>query len=55
MGKLKQDGAVGKEECLLCRITYLVYLNFTPIPSAMGLNVESGEFFPQDRLQLYSI
>ncbi|MCC8402413.1 hypothetical protein LJ655_10995 [Paraburkholderia sp. MMS20-SJTN17] len=43
-----------KEERLLCRITYSMYSTFSPMPSAMALNVETGEFFPQDRLRSHS-
>ncbi|MBC8748732.1 hypothetical protein OKW43_001757 [Paraburkholderia sp. WC7.3g] len=53
MEQHKQDGAEGKEECLLCRITYSVYSNFPPMPSAMALNAETGEWFPFDRLKSY--
>ncbi|MBC8748668.1 MULTISPECIES: hypothetical protein [Paraburkholderia] len=54
MGQPKQDETGGKEECLLCRITYSVYSNFPPMPSAMALNAETGEWFPFDRLKSYS-
>ncbi|MGF6413245.1 hypothetical protein [Paraburkholderia sp. MM5482-R1] len=54
MERQKQEGTGGKEECLLCRILYSVYSNFPPMPSAMALNVETGEWFPQDRLRSYS-
>ncbi|SDQ93880.1 hypothetical protein SAMN05445850_2191 [Paraburkholderia tuberum] len=54
MGRQKQDGTVGKGECELCRITYSIYSNFPPMPSAMALNVETGEWFPFDRLKSYS-
>ncbi|SMG27819.1 hypothetical protein [Paraburkholderia susongensis] len=40
-----------EEECLLCRVTYSIFSNFPPMPSAMALNVETGAFFPQDRLR----
>ncbi|MGF6964712.1 hypothetical protein OKW43_001717 [Paraburkholderia sp. WC7.3g] len=54
MGQQKQDGVVGNEECQLCRITYSIYSNFPPMPSAMALNAETGEWFPFDRLKSYS-
>ncbi|MBC8748230.1 hypothetical protein [Paraburkholderia podalyriae] len=54
MEQQKQDETGGKEECLLCRITYSVYSNFPPMPSAMALNAETGEWFPFDRLKSYS-
>ncbi|APA84802.1 hypothetical protein BJG93_04965 [Paraburkholderia sprentiae WSM5005] len=54
MEQEKQDETGGKEECLLCRITYSVYPNFAPMPSAMALNAETGEWFPFDRLKSYS-
>ncbi|MGF6855218.1 hypothetical protein [Paraburkholderia sp. CI3] len=54
MEQQKQDETGGEEECLLCRITYSVYSNFPPMPSAMALNVETGEWFPFDRLKSYS-
>ncbi|WP_233808131.1 hypothetical protein [Paraburkholderia sp. HP33-1] len=44
----------GKEECLLCRITYSIFSNFPSMPSAMALNVETGVWFPHDRLRSYS-
>ncbi|MGF6636842.1 hypothetical protein OKW39_003993 [Paraburkholderia sp. MM6662-R1] len=55
MEQQKWDETGGKDECLLYRITYSVYSNFPPMPSAMALNAETGECFPQDRLRLYSI
>ncbi|MBC8721785.1 hypothetical protein F6X37_09320 [Paraburkholderia sp. 31.1] len=54
MGQQKQAGAAGEEECQVCRVTYSIYANFPPMPSAMAMNVETGEWFPQDRLRLYS-
>ncbi|MBB5470344.1 hypothetical protein OKW30_005709 [Paraburkholderia sp. Clong3] len=54
MGQQKQDETGGKEECQLCRITYSIYSNFPPMPSAMALNAETGEWFPFDRLKSYS-
>jgi hypothetical protein len=54
MEQQEQDGTGGKEECLLCRVTYSIFSNFPPMPSAMALNVETGAFFPQDRLRSYS-
>lgn len=44
----------GEEECLLCRVTYSIFSTFPLMPSAMALNVETGEFFPHDRLRSYS-
>ncbi|MGF6471885.1 hypothetical protein [Paraburkholderia youngii] len=40
-----------EEECDLCRITYSIYSNFPPMPSAQALNAETGEFFPFDRVR----
>ncbi|WP_326489855.1 hypothetical protein [Paraburkholderia sp. HP33-1] len=54
MEQQKQGGTGGKEECLLCRVTYSIFSNFPPMPSAKVLNVETGEFFPLDRLRSYS-
>ncbi|MGF6853142.1 hypothetical protein [Paraburkholderia sp. CI3] len=54
MGQQKQDETGGKEECQLCRITYSIYTNFPPMPFAMALNAETGEWFPFDRLKSYS-
>ncbi|MGF6634557.1 hypothetical protein OKW39_001708 [Paraburkholderia sp. MM6662-R1] len=54
MGQQKQADAAGEEECQVCRVTYSIYSNFPPMPSAMAMNVETGEWFPQDRLRLYS-
>ncbi|MBC8742299.1 hypothetical protein F6X40_37960 [Paraburkholderia sp. UCT31] len=54
MEQQKQEGAGDKEECLLCRVTYSIYSNFPPMPSAMALNVETGEWFPLDRLKSHS-
>ncbi|MGF6748560.1 hypothetical protein OKW36_004196 [Paraburkholderia sp. MM5482-R1] len=54
MEQQKQDETGGKEECQLCRITYSIYSNFPPMPSAMALNAETGEWFPFDRLKSYS-
>ncbi|MEM5294173.1 hypothetical protein VSR82_07500 [Burkholderia sp. JPY481] len=49
-GKQTQD----EEVCDLCRITYSIYANFPPMPSAQALNAETGEFFPFDRLRSLS-
>ncbi|MGF6853475.1 hypothetical protein [Paraburkholderia sp. CI3] len=54
MEQQKQDETGGKEECQLCRITYSIYSNFPPMPSAIALNAETGEWFPFDRLRSYS-
>ncbi|WP_316251717.1 hypothetical protein [Paraburkholderia sp. UCT2] len=54
MEQQKHDGTGDEEECLLCRITYSIYSNFPPMPSAMALNIETGEWFPFDRLKSYS-
>ncbi|MGF6968100.1 hypothetical protein OKW43_005128 [Paraburkholderia sp. WC7.3g] len=53
MEQQKQDETGSKEECGLCRITYSIYSNFPPMPSAMALNAETGEWFPFDRLKSY--
>ncbi|MBB5461008.1 hypothetical protein [Paraburkholderia sp. Cpub6] len=54
MEQQKQDETGVKEECQLCRITHSIYSNFPPMPSAMALNAETGEWFPFDRLKSYS-
>ncbi|MBB5463611.1 hypothetical protein HDG33_007289 [Paraburkholderia sp. Cpub6] len=54
MEQQKQNETGGNEECQLCRITYSIYSNFPPMPSAMALNAETGEWFPFDRLKSYS-
>ncbi|WP_326489815.1 hypothetical protein [Paraburkholderia sp. HP33-1] len=54
MGQQKQKGNGGKEQCHLCRITYSTFSAFPPMPSAMALNVETGEFFPLEKLRSYS-
>ncbi|NML34429.1 hypothetical protein [Paraburkholderia antibiotica] len=55
MERLKQESSGAnysiQEECLLCRTTYSIYSNFSPMPSAQALNVETGEFFPFDRVR----
>ncbi|MCC8403197.1 hypothetical protein LJ655_15090 [Paraburkholderia sp. MMS20-SJTN17] len=43
----------GEEECLCCRVTYSIYSKFPPMPHAMALNVETGAWFPFDRLRSY--
>ncbi|MGF6485650.1 hypothetical protein [Paraburkholderia sp. JPY419] len=43
-----------EDVCDLCRITYSIYANFPPVPSAQALNAETGEFFPFDRLRSLS-
>ncbi|MEM5293522.1 hypothetical protein VSR82_04145 [Burkholderia sp. JPY481] len=40
-----------EEVCDLCKITYSIYSKFPPMPSAQALNVETGEFFPFDRVR----
>ncbi|WP_230413252.1 hypothetical protein [Paraburkholderia antibiotica] len=40
-----------QEECLLCRITYSIYSNFPPMPSARAPNVETDEFYRVERLR----
>ncbi|EEA00709.1 hypothetical protein BH160DRAFT_3954, partial [Burkholderia sp. H160] len=45
------SGTTDEEICDLCRITYSIYSNFPPMPSAQALNVETGEFFPFDRVR----
>ncbi|EEA03593.1 hypothetical protein BH160DRAFT_1078 [Burkholderia sp. H160] len=51
--KQKSTGSGTKDEevCDLCRITYSIYANFPPMPHAQALNVETGEFFPFDRVR----
>ncbi|WP_233806788.1 hypothetical protein [Paraburkholderia sp. HP33-1] len=48
------DLMTDEEECLCCRVTYSIYSTFPSMPSAMALNVETGEWFPFDRLRSYS-
>ncbi|EEA03314.1 hypothetical protein BH160DRAFT_1340 [Burkholderia sp. H160] len=45
------SGTTDEEVCDLCRITYSIYSNFPPMPHAQALNVETGEFFPFDRVR----
>jgi hypothetical protein len=54
MEQQKQDSTGGKEECQLCRVTYSIFSTIPLMPPAMALNVETGEFFPQDTLRSYS-
>ncbi|APA88159.1 hypothetical protein BJG93_22485 [Paraburkholderia sprentiae WSM5005] len=54
MNQQKQDATEAKDECLLCRVTYSIFSKFPRMPRATALNVERGEFFPQDRLRSYS-
>ncbi|SMG38682.1 hypothetical protein SAMN06265784_103599 [Paraburkholderia susongensis] len=54
MEQWKQKGTGDKEECHLCRITYSIFSTFPSMPSAMAMNVETGGFFPMDRLRSYS-
>ncbi|MBB5470923.1 hypothetical protein HDG32_007077 [Paraburkholderia sp. CI2] len=54
MEQQNQKSAMDEEECQVCRITYSIYSNFPPMPSAMALNAETGEWFPFDRLKSYS-
>lgn len=46
--------SVEEEICGLCRTTYSIYATFPPMPSAQALNVETGEFFPFDRVRSLS-
>ncbi|EDZ99904.1 hypothetical protein BH160DRAFT_4760 [Burkholderia sp. H160] len=48
------SGTPDEELCDLCRITYSIYANFPPMPHAQALNVETGEFFPFERLRSLS-
>ncbi|MBB5421888.1 hypothetical protein HDG40_000029 [Paraburkholderia sp. JPY158] len=54
MEQLKQENSGAEwtveEECGVCRITYSTYSKFPPMPSAQALNVETGEFFPFERV-----
>ncbi|EDZ98118.1 hypothetical protein BH160DRAFT_6582 [Burkholderia sp. H160] len=43
-----------EEVCGLCRITYSIFKSFPPMPSAQALNVETGEFFPFERVRSLS-
>ncbi|MFT4067204.1 hypothetical protein [Paraburkholderia sp.] len=54
MEQQKQNGTRGEAECLLCRVTYSMFSRLPPTPSVMALNVETGAFFPQDKLRSYS-
>ncbi|NIF78358.1 hypothetical protein F3J20_13335 [Paraburkholderia sp. Cy-641] len=51
--KQENGGAdrLDQKECLGCRIIYSIFSNFPPMPSARAYNVETGEFFPFDRLR----
>jgi len=40
-----------QKECLGCRIIYSIFSSFPPMPSARAYNVETGEYFPFDRLR----
>jgi len=55
MEQMKQKNGsadlLDQKECLSCRIIYSIYSNFPPMPSAQAYNVETGEFFPFDRLR----
>ncbi|SMG57876.1 hypothetical protein [Paraburkholderia susongensis] len=44
----------GKEDCLLCRVTYSIFERFPDVPSGMVMNVETGNFFPLATLRSYS-
>jgi hypothetical protein len=58
MEKRNQEGTGTQtpddEVCDLCRITYSIYANFPPMPSAQAMNVETGECFPFERLRSLS-
>ncbi|WP_240158995.1 hypothetical protein [Burkholderia sp. Ax-1724] len=55
MEQMKQKNSwadlLDEEECLGCRIIYSIFSNFPPMPSARAYNVETGEFFPFDRMR----
>ncbi|EEA01035.1 hypothetical protein BH160DRAFT_3648 [Burkholderia sp. H160] len=55
MEQLKQENngtqTIDEEVCDLCSITYSIYSKFPPMPHAQALNVETGEFFPFDRVR----
>ncbi|WP_240162788.1 hypothetical protein [Paraburkholderia sp. Cy-641] len=55
MEQMKQENGgadrLDQKECLGCRIIYSIFSNFPPMPSARAYNVETGEFFPFDRLR----
>ncbi|WP_240162878.1 MULTISPECIES: hypothetical protein [unclassified Paraburkholderia] len=56
MEQMKQENGwadwLDQKECQSCRITYSIYSNFPPMPSsARAYNVETGEFFPFDRMR----
>jgi|GEM_PF-6096941 len=44
----------GEQECLLCRVTYSIFSTFPLMPSALTMNVETGEFLPLNRLRSYA-
>ena len=54
----KQDSigtqSTHEEVCGLCRITYSIFSNFPSMPSALAINVETGEFFPLDKVRSLS-
>ncbi|NUY01000.1 hypothetical protein [Paraburkholderia youngii] len=40
-----------EEECGVCSIIFSIYSKFPPMPSAQALNMETGEFFPFERVR----
>ncbi|MCC8404933.1 hypothetical protein LJ655_24175 [Paraburkholderia sp. MMS20-SJTN17] len=52
--KITRTSMASEENCLLCRVTYSIFSTYSPMPHAMALNVETGEFFPFDQLRSYS-
>nr|WP_233837533.1 hypothetical protein [Paraburkholderia sp. ZP32-5] len=50
----QSTGSVEEEVCCLCSITYSIYSNFPPMPSAQALHVETGEFFPFEKVRRLS-
>ena len=56
MEQMKQENGgadwLDQKECLGCRITYSIYSSFPPMPSsAKAMNLETGEFFPFNRMR----
>jgi hypothetical protein len=43
-----------KEVCLLCHVTHSIFKDFPLFPSAVAMNVETGNYFPLATLRSYS-
>jgi hypothetical protein len=48
------SGATTTDICPVCSLTYSIFSRFPSLPSAKALNVETGEFFPLDRVRSMS-